>query len=135
MFLVTPCAFQSRVLVLNTLFAHPYHSFLSLFPPDLFADPLSLTASSRPLYSPPSNCRYSPRSSPAYARGSSKLVPLIARLYPQVFLKNMSDFAAMNATYGEYFSTSPQKPARSTVEVARLPKDVLVEIECVATYE
>ncbi len=47
-----------------------------------------------------------------------------------VFLKNMSDFAAMNETYGRYFSQTP--PARSTVEVARLPKDVLVEIEVIA---
>jgi 2-iminobutanoate/2-iminopropanoate deaminase len=47
-----------------------------------------------------------------------------------VFLKNMSDFAAMNAVYGKYFATSP--PARSTVEVARLPKDVLVEIDVIA---
>lgn len=47
-----------------------------------------------------------------------------------VFLKNMNDFAAMNGVYGKYFSTSP--PARSTVEVARLPKDVLVEIDVIA---
>jgi 2-iminobutanoate/2-iminopropanoate deaminase len=47
-----------------------------------------------------------------------------------VFLKNMSDFTAMNAVYGKYFSTAP--PARSTVEVARLPKDVLVEIDVIA---
>jgi 2-iminobutanoate/2-iminopropanoate deaminase len=47
-----------------------------------------------------------------------------------VFLKNMSDFAAMNEVYGRYFSSSP--PARSTVEVARLPKDVLVEIDVIA---
>jgi 2-iminobutanoate/2-iminopropanoate deaminase len=47
-----------------------------------------------------------------------------------VFLKNMSDFAAMNAVYGKYFSTA--SPARSTVEVARLPKDVLVEIDVIA---
>jgi 2-iminobutanoate/2-iminopropanoate deaminase len=47
-----------------------------------------------------------------------------------VFLKNMSDFAAMNAVYGKYFSSVP--PARSTVEVARLPKDVLVEIDVIA---
>jgi 2-iminobutanoate/2-iminopropanoate deaminase len=47
-----------------------------------------------------------------------------------VYLKNMSDFGAMNAVYGKYFSTSP--PARSTVEVARLPKDVLVEIDVIA---
>ena len=47
-----------------------------------------------------------------------------------VFLKNMGDFAAMNEVYGRYFNTAP--PARSTVEVARLPKDVLVEIDVVA---
>jgi 2-iminobutanoate/2-iminopropanoate deaminase len=47
-----------------------------------------------------------------------------------VFLKNMNDFAAMNQVYGKYFSAAP--PARSTVEVARLPKDVLVEIDVIA---
>jgi 2-iminobutanoate/2-iminopropanoate deaminase len=47
-----------------------------------------------------------------------------------VFLKNMGDFAAMNEVYGRYFKQSP--PARSTVEVARLPKDVLVEIDTIA---
>ncbi|HXY11250.1 MAG TPA: RidA family protein [Terriglobales bacterium] len=47
-----------------------------------------------------------------------------------VFLKNMSDFAAMNEVYGKYFTVVP--PARSTVEVARLPKDVLVEIDVIA---
>jgi 2-iminobutanoate/2-iminopropanoate deaminase len=47
-----------------------------------------------------------------------------------VFLKNMEDFAAMNEVYGNYFPSSP--PARSTVEVARLPKDVLVEIDVIA---
>jgi 2-iminobutanoate/2-iminopropanoate deaminase len=49
-----------------------------------------------------------------------------------VFIKNMNDFAAMNEVYGrpEYFGAHP--PARSTVEVARLPRDVLVEIEVVA---
>jgi 2-iminobutanoate/2-iminopropanoate deaminase len=50
-----------------------------------------------------------------------------------VFLKNMNDFAAMNAVYAKYFSASP--PARSTVEVARLPKDVLVEIDVIAQAE
>ena len=49
-----------------------------------------------------------------------------------VFLKNMGDFAAMNEVYGRYFKQSP--PARSTVEVARLPKDVLVEIDVIALY-
>ena len=47
-----------------------------------------------------------------------------------VFLKNMGDFAAMNEVYGKYFATNA--PARSTVEVARLPKDVLVEIDVIA---
>jgi 2-iminobutanoate/2-iminopropanoate deaminase len=47
-----------------------------------------------------------------------------------VFLKNMGDFIAMNEVYGRYFTQSP--PARSTVEVARLPKDVLVEIDVIA---
>lgn len=50
-----------------------------------------------------------------------------------VFLKDMGDFAAMNEIYNRYFG--PQAgvpPARSTVEVARLPKDVLVEIEAIA---
>jgi 2-iminobutanoate/2-iminopropanoate deaminase len=48
-----------------------------------------------------------------------------------VFLKDMNDFAAMNEAYGKYFPTAP--PARSTVQVARLPKDALVEIELIAT--
>ena len=49
-----------------------------------------------------------------------------------VFLKSMNDFAAMNEVYGraDHFGAMP--PARSTVEVARLPRDVLVEIEVVA---
>jgi len=47
-----------------------------------------------------------------------------------VFLKNMGDFTAMNEVYGRYFTQAP--PARSTVEVARLPKDVLVEIDVIA---
>ena len=50
-----------------------------------------------------------------------------------VFLKNMGDFAAMNAVYATYFAPdSAVPPARSTVEVARLPKDALVEIEVIA---
>jgi 2-iminobutanoate/2-iminopropanoate deaminase len=48
-----------------------------------------------------------------------------------VFLKDMNDFAAMNEVYGEYFTSAP--PARSTVQVARLPKDALVEIEVIAS--
>jgi 2-iminobutanoate/2-iminopropanoate deaminase len=47
-----------------------------------------------------------------------------------VFLKDMNDFIAMNQVYGKYFSSAP--PARSTVEVARLPRDVLVEIDVIA---
>jgi 2-iminobutanoate/2-iminopropanoate deaminase len=47
-----------------------------------------------------------------------------------VFLKNMGDFAAMNEIYGRYFKQAP--PARSTVEVARLPREVLVEIDVIA---
>jgi 2-iminobutanoate/2-iminopropanoate deaminase len=47
-----------------------------------------------------------------------------------VFLKNIGDFGAMNEVYGKYFTSAP--PARSTVEVARLPKDVAVEIDVIA---
>jgi len=46
------------------------------------------------------------------------------------FLADMGDFAAMNEVYARYFGDAP--PARSTVEVARLPRDVRIEIECVA---
>ena len=50
-----------------------------------------------------------------------------------VFLKDFGDFAQMNAVYGAYLATEGVKPpARTTVEVSRLPKDVLVEIELVA---
>ena len=48
-----------------------------------------------------------------------------------VFLKDMNDFAAMNEVYGRFFTAAP--PARSTVQVARLPKDALVEIEVIAS--
>jgi 2-iminobutanoate/2-iminopropanoate deaminase len=47
-----------------------------------------------------------------------------------VFLKDMNEFAAMNQVYARYFPLAP--PARSTVQVARLPKDALVEIEVIA---
>ena len=50
-----------------------------------------------------------------------------------VFLKSMGDFVAMNEVYGRHFSQAP--PARSTVEVSRLPKDVLVEIDVIALAE
>ncbi len=47
-----------------------------------------------------------------------------------VFLKDMNDFAAMNEVYASYFKSNP--PARSTVQVARLPKDCIVEIDAIA---
>lgn len=47
-----------------------------------------------------------------------------------VFLKNMNDFALMNEVYANFFGS--HKPSRAAVEVARLPKDALVEIECIA---
>lgn len=59
--------------------------------------------------------------------GGSKLNHVVKST---VFLKNMDDFSAMNEIYGKYFSWTP--PARSTVQVARLPKDALVEIEVIA---
>ncbi|NNE97753.1 MAG: RidA family protein [Pyrinomonadaceae bacterium] len=50
-----------------------------------------------------------------------------------VFLADMNDFAAMNEVYGRYFGEN--KPARATVEAARLPRDARVEIDCIATVE
>jgi len=50
-----------------------------------------------------------------------------------VFLKDMGEFAAMNEVYARFFGENP--PARATVEAARLPKDVRVEIECVAAVK
>ena len=50
-----------------------------------------------------------------------------------VFIKDMNDFAALNGVYAEMFGAA--RPARSCVEVARLPKDVKVEIECVAVLD
>jgi 2-iminobutanoate/2-iminopropanoate deaminase len=47
-----------------------------------------------------------------------------------VYLKSMNDFGAMNEVYGKYFSSAP--PARSTIEAARLPRDVSVEIDVIA---
>jgi len=60
------------------------------------------------------------------AAGSS----LGAVLRTTVFLKDMADFPKMNEVYGQYFSTDP--PARSTVQAARLPRDVAVEIDAIA---
>lgn len=50
-----------------------------------------------------------------------------------IYLKNMDDFTRVNEVYASYFNQS--LPARSTVEVSRLPKDVLVEIDCIAERE
>ena len=50
-----------------------------------------------------------------------------------VFIKDMNQFGKINEIYASYFTSA--QPARSTVEVARLPKDVLVEIECIAIVE
>ena len=47
-----------------------------------------------------------------------------------VFLADMNDFSAMNEIYGKYFDSN--KPARATVQAARLPRDAKVEIECIA---
>ncbi len=60
---------------------------------------------------------------------------LAAVIKTTVFLKDMNDFAAMNAIYGEFLAPAGViPPARSTVQVARLPKDSLVEIEIIAKY-
>jgi 2-iminobutanoate/2-iminopropanoate deaminase len=49
-----------------------------------------------------------------------------------VYLKNMGDFAAMNAVYAEYFGK--ESPARTTIQAAALPKNAMVEIEAIAVY-
>ena len=59
------------------------------------------------------------------ARGSAENI-----VRTTVFLKDMNDFAEMNSVYAEYFQSAP--PARSTVQAARLPRDVSVEIDCIA---
>ena len=50
-----------------------------------------------------------------------------------VFLQDMNDFARMNEVYGRYFAVDP--PARTTVQVARLPRDVKIEIDCIAALK
>lgn len=50
-----------------------------------------------------------------------------------IFVKNMDDFSAVNEAYGQYFKQQP--PARETVEVSHLPKNVHVEISCIAVFE
>lgn len=61
------------------------------------------------------------------AEGGATMADVVKTI---VFLKDMNEFAGMNEVYGEYFTDTP--PARSTVEVARLPRDVKVEIEVIA---
>jgi 2-iminobutanoate/2-iminopropanoate deaminase len=61
------------------------------------------------------------------ASGSS----LSAVVKTTVYLKDMGEFARMNEVYGRYFPENP--PARATVEAARLPRDVRVEIDCIAS--
>ena len=58
---------------------------------------------------------------------------LASVLKTTVFLKNMDDFPKMNEVYARYFTTDP--PARSTVQVAKLPRDVLVEIDAIAAVD
>lgn len=60
-------------------------------------------------------------------------VSLTSVVRTTVFLKNMNDFADFNGVYAEFFSVDP--PARSTVEVARLPRDVSIEIDCIALVD
>jgi 2-iminobutanoate/2-iminopropanoate deaminase len=62
-------------------------------------------------------------------QGGSSLAQVVKAT---VFLKDMNDFAAMNAVYKAYFEQTAALPARTTVEVSRLPKDVLVEIDMIA---
>ena len=64
------------------------------------------------------------------AAGGSSLVAVVKTT---VFLADMNDFAAMNEVYGRFFSQEP--PARATVQAARLPKDVKVEIDLIALAE
>jgi 2-iminobutanoate/2-iminopropanoate deaminase len=60
-------------------------------------------------------------------------LPFASVVRTTVFLADMNDFAAMNEVYGKYFSEP--YPARSTVQVARLPRDARVEIDLIATFE
>lgn len=64
------------------------------------------------------------------AKGGSSLDRVVKMT---VFLKDMNDFAGMNEVYAEYFRVNP--PARSTVEVSRLPRDVKVEIDAIGIVE
>ncbi len=64
---------------------------------------------------------------------SAKGVGIANIVKTTVFLKNFADFERMNKVYAAFFGN--HRPARSTVEVSRLPKDALVEIECIAVCE
>jgi 2-iminobutanoate/2-iminopropanoate deaminase len=64
----------------------------------------------------------------AIVRASGGSVENIVRT--TVFLRDMNDFGEMNSVYAEYFQSAP--PARSTIQAARLPRDVAVEIDCIA---
>ncbi|MFN8457868.1 MAG: RidA family protein [Anaerolineae bacterium] len=64
---------------------------------------------------------------------SAKDVGIARIVKTTVFLKNFSDFERMNKVYAAFFGD--HRPARSTVEVSRLPKDALVEIECIAALD
>ena len=64
-------------------------------------------------------------------KGAGVSLPNVVRT--TVFLKNMGDFADFNSVYAEFFAIDP--PARATVEVARLPMDVAIEIDCIAAKD
>lgn len=64
---------------------------------------------------------------------SAKGVGIARIVKTTVFLKNFADFERMNKVYAAFFGD--HRPARSTVEVSRLPKDALVEIECIAVLD
>ena len=65
-----------------------------------------------------------------FCSGQTPLNPQTMIIKTSVFLKNFADFEKMNKAHEAFFGA--HKPARTTVEVSRLPKDALVEIECVA---
>ena len=65
----------------------------------------------------------------AILEGAGSSLPQVMKT--TVFIKNMDDFSKVNEVYAKYFPNNP--PARSCVEVARLPKDAFVEVEAVAT--
>ena len=56
-------------------------------------------------------------------------------VFTTIYLKDMGDFQVVNGVYASYFGDEAPKPARATVEVSRLPKDVQVEISCIAVRQ